>query len=600
MTNRFFIVVACRNAEKTLARAVQSVRDQRHRDWAMVIVDDQSTDGTGAIAEEFAARDSRIAAVKNTERKFALRNIVEAIWSRAPHDSIVLTVDGDDLLSDPDALSAVAAEYDRTGCDALWTRYQCLDGAPGISRPLMTGDPLTCPWTMSHLRTFRKPLIFALPPALYKNPRYGCWWRYTYDQLIFRSVLHCAKKHVFLDRVCYLYNVPAFEPDYVDLQRQNATDMEKILPAEFEKPRRIALIVNGRSAGSDPRFYYGERRAPLGILTMAAHLIARKHVVKIFDRHAEPGQPENLARAIQEFGANAAGVYVNTPNWADGKQILADLKQVKGLYVAAGGPHAILRPGEVLAAGAHSACTGEADFLISKIVREKPAGIVPGERLENLDAAPFPAFELLDPNKYETTWTYSGAAPVFQLASSRGCLGWCAFCQTRDLYGREFRAQSPERMLCDALHLMDYFGARGIYYREDHFGQNVDRVRAFCKLLIRSGRKLEWACEVRADRANSPGLLDLMAAAGCVGLYMGIEAATDRMLLDVFHKGLRAAKIRPAIAAAKRCGIKLALSFIEGHPLETRADVEAREKLISETRPETVHRCAFRPKGLNV
>lgn len=48
-----------RNAEKTLARAIKSISDQTFVDWEAVLVDDGSTDGSAAIAGQWAARDPR-------------------------------------------------------------------------------------------------------------------------------------------------------------------------------------------------------------------------------------------------------------------------------------------------------------------------------------------------------------------------------------------------------------------------------------------------------------------------------------------------------------------------------------------------------------
>jgi len=48
------------NHEKHIADCIKSVLNQTYQNWEMIIIDDGSTDGTFAIAEEYASKDNRI------------------------------------------------------------------------------------------------------------------------------------------------------------------------------------------------------------------------------------------------------------------------------------------------------------------------------------------------------------------------------------------------------------------------------------------------------------------------------------------------------------------------------------------------------------
>lgn len=61
------ILTTCYNREKYLAECIQSVLDGHFQDFELIIVDDQSTDRSLAIAQEFASKDARIRVYRNTE-----------------------------------------------------------------------------------------------------------------------------------------------------------------------------------------------------------------------------------------------------------------------------------------------------------------------------------------------------------------------------------------------------------------------------------------------------------------------------------------------------------------------------------------------------
>ncbi len=54
------IIVASYNYEQWLPQALQSALDQHFADFELLVVDDGSTDGSLAVAREFAARDARV------------------------------------------------------------------------------------------------------------------------------------------------------------------------------------------------------------------------------------------------------------------------------------------------------------------------------------------------------------------------------------------------------------------------------------------------------------------------------------------------------------------------------------------------------------
>ena len=56
------IVLVC-NVEEYLSRCLDSILAQTLKDWECICVDDGSTDGSGAVLDEHAARDSRFVVI---------------------------------------------------------------------------------------------------------------------------------------------------------------------------------------------------------------------------------------------------------------------------------------------------------------------------------------------------------------------------------------------------------------------------------------------------------------------------------------------------------------------------------------------------------
>ena len=87
-------IVTVFNGERHLSETIQSLLSQTYNDFEIVIVNDGSTDGTGAIIQQFAARDSRIRFVDSPHvgRAEALN-----VGCRLAQGKFVAILDADDI-----------------------------------------------------------------------------------------------------------------------------------------------------------------------------------------------------------------------------------------------------------------------------------------------------------------------------------------------------------------------------------------------------------------------------------------------------------------------------------------------------------------------
>ena len=89
------IIIPVYNTEKYLAEAIQSVLLQTYDQWELFIVDDASTDGTLAIAEEKQKEDSRIQVLSleyNSGKAVAINRALPLV-----NGQFLAFLDGDDM-----------------------------------------------------------------------------------------------------------------------------------------------------------------------------------------------------------------------------------------------------------------------------------------------------------------------------------------------------------------------------------------------------------------------------------------------------------------------------------------------------------------------
>src|SRR5262249_56800976 len=107
----------------------------------------------------------------------------------------------------------------------------------------------------------------------------------------------------------------------------------------------------------------------------------------------------------------------------------------------------------------------------------------------------------------------------------------------------------------------------------DMFTVDRKRVAAFCHALLESSEKFYWGCSARTDCIDEE-LIELMASAGCRGMFFGIETGSQRMQ-KIIDKGLDMADSAARVRACDKSKIKTAVSLIVGFPEETKEDLRS-------------------------
>jgi len=197
------------------------------------------------------------------------------------------------------------------------------------------------------------------------------------------------------------------------------------------------------------------------------------------------------------------------------------------------------------------------------------------------------------PRSYKWNIPFTDHEPIFLMNTSRSCPYRCSFCDVRDIWGKLWTKQSPERVVADIEYLKNTYDIAGVYFREDIFTADKQRVKEICELLIKKDLGIVWACETRVDCGAYPGMLELMSKAGCRGIYVGAEHFSQKML-NVFNKDIQVEQIIKTCENAKKYNVVVAMSLIINHPEEASSDRKEMKRGLKITKPEIVWKNKYR------
>ena len=122
---RVSVILPVRDAAPTLGAALRSALRQTLRDLELIVVDDGSSDGSRAIAEEVAARDARVRVIATPPRGVAAAANAGVAAARAP---LVARTDADDVMH-RDRLALQVAALEGASLDAVGTRVRLFPSA---------------------------------------------------------------------------------------------------------------------------------------------------------------------------------------------------------------------------------------------------------------------------------------------------------------------------------------------------------------------------------------------------------------------------------------------------------------------------------------
>lgn len=203
--------------------------------------------------------------------------------------------------------------------------------------------------------------------------------------------------------------------------------------------------------------------------------------------------------------------------------------------------------------------------------------------IDNLDALPFPARDLLKNDRYKMP-IYN--RPYTLVITARGCPNNCSFCTANLYYGTKIRMRSPENVLDEVEEILKVHKIKDITFWADTFTFDRQYVLRICQLIKERNLKFRWMCNARVDRVDLE-LLKTMRATGCQIISYGVESGVQKILNHI-GKNITLAKIRQAFNWTREAGIESAAHIIFGLPGETEETIKKTIQFVKEINPDYI------------
>jgi radical SAM superfamily enzyme YgiQ (UPF0313 family) len=200
------------------------------------------------------------------------------------------------------------------------------------------------------------------------------------------------------------------------------------------------------------------------------------------------------------------------------------------------------------------------------------------ELIQNIDEIPYPAWDLIDLEKYFGFGKIRRAANMMQtkkrgisIFSTRGCPYRCTYCH--NVFGKKLRKRSVVNVLGEIGWLVERFGIQEIEFIDDVFNLDRERAKAICDGIIRTGWKLmlSFPNGLRADQMDEE-LVDKMRRAGTYRINYAIESGSPRVQ-KMIRKNLNLPRAQEIIEYTTRRGISTGGFFMLGFRDETEEEV---------------------------
>ena len=181
--------------------------------------------------------------------------------------------------------------------------------------------------------------------------------------------------------------------------------------------------------------------------------------------------------------------------------------------------------------------------------------------------------------------------PFISMETSRGCPYNCKFCCNSHINKHKWRAMTAEKALDCIEYAFKHLGVRGLYFCDDNFFVDMERLRAIFNGLLT--RNLTIKYELQGARVDSLDRLtdddvQLLADSGCQKLAIGMESGSQKVL-DSINKRYKVEQVIRVNQRFRNHDIVMAYNIIAGFPDESPDDLRATINIMLQLLKENRH-----------
>jgi anaerobic magnesium-protoporphyrin IX monomethyl ester cyclase len=356
---------------------------------------------------------------------------------------------------------------------------------------------------------------------------------------------------------------------------------------------------------------------PLGTLYAASYLRSLGYEVALFDAMLANSEAD-WARTLNRERPRFAVIYEDNFNYLS-KMCLLRMRQAAftmiqiarahGCTVIVSGSDATDHPDRYLSHGAHFVLLGEGEHTLGELmdrltgrtetpfdaiqglawVSDEQRGIIVTPRrpdIKDLDALPFPAWDLVDIGRYREIWRRRHGYYSMNMVTTRGCPYHCNWC-AKPIWGQRYNVRSPENVVAELKWLKETYHPDHIWFADDIMGLKPGWLQRFADLVEAHGAKVPFKCLSRADLLLREGDIEALRRAGCQIVWIGAESGSQK-ILDAMEKGTRVEQIYEATRRLHEAGIQVGFFLQFGYPGETRQDIARTFQMVRECQPDDI------------
>src|SRR5258705_3002534 len=216
---------------------------------------------------------------------------------------------------------------------------------------------------------------------------------------------------------------------------------------------------------------------------------------------------------------------------------------------------------------------GEPEEAASRIANgEKVQGLVKSPAINDLDALPFPQWDLVKTRRF----AYSNHRPLgltraFPIYTSRSCPEHCTYCPHR--ITASYRQRSVEAVVEEMAMLCEHYGKPHIKFRDPLFTLDRDRCFRLAEAIAARRLPVSFECETRMDDLDEK-LIRALHAAGLQEISFGVESPDPLVLKKVARRFIPYEHMRKMIRLCWELGIATTAFYVIGFLQDTEESIE--------------------------